>query len=209
MPPRPTLRIAEIFGSVQGEGLRQGQPTVFIRLAGCNLRCPFCDTKTARRGGRRMTPAGVVAAVVRLRRRWPADWADITGGEPMLQDLEPLVRGLRAEGLSVQVETNGTVFRPAPYDWITVSPKPPDYAVAPDFRSRAREVKLVVTPDLAYAVLKSLRRRFPENVPLILQPRSNSRTCGARAVRLLGRAMEEGKANIRLGVQLHRVLGAR
>jgi len=209
MPPPPTLRVAEIFGSIQGEGLRQGEATIFIRLAGCNLRCAFCDTKRAWRGGRAMSAARILAAVRRLGRRWPASWADLTGGEPMLQDIGPLVDGLRADGLSIQIETNGTVFRPLPFDWITVSPKPPAYAADPRLRLLASEVKVVVSRELTSAAVERLRAGYPERVPLILQPQSNAAWSREKARRLLGAALRAGAANIRLGFQLHRLLRCR
>jgi len=101
MPPRPTLRIAEIFPSLQGEGLRQGEPTIFVRFAGCTLRCDFCDTKYAWKGGREMSPGEVTEAVKGLRARFPAGWVSLTGGEPFLQNLRPLVRLLRKAGLKI------------------------------------------------------------------------------------------------------------
>ena len=208
MPPRPTLRIAEIFGSFQGEGLRAGEATIFVRLAGCNLRCPFCDTKGARRGGRPMSPGRVAAAALSLQRRWPASWVDITGGEPTLQDLGPLVDGLRAAGFSVQVETNGTGNLPPAVDWVSVSPKPPRYEAIPSLRGRASEVKLVATRDLTLAVVERLRREFPSRIPVVLQAQSNAPWSRAKAARLV-RAVRMGWTNVRLGLQLHRLYGFR
>ena len=64
MPQQPTLKIVEIFPSLQGEGLRQGEPTIFVRLAGCNLRCSFCDTKRAWGRGRARSVPDIMAEVV-------------------------------------------------------------------------------------------------------------------------------------------------
>jgi len=207
MPPRPMLRIAEIFASVLGEGLRLGEATIFVRLAGCNLRCSFCDTKSAWDGGRPATVARVLAAVRGLQKKRPASWVCLTGGEPMIQDIGPLVGRLRAEGWKVQIETNGTVRRPIPFDWITVSPKPPGYESDPRLRRRAREVKLIVTGELTLAAVRRLRTEFPVRVPIFLQPESNAEWSRAKAMRLFGRATGEGRPNIRLGVQLHKIFG--
>jgi organic radical activating enzyme len=204
-----TLKTIEIFASVQGEGLRQGEPTIFVRLAGCNLRCGFCDTKRAWRGGREMAVEKIVEEVGRLRRDYPTTWVCLTGGEPLAQDVRPLILRLRAEGYRVQIETNGT-FPPSPLaDWHSVSPKPPDYAVHPGFRKRAREVKLVVCRALNLDNIRTVRAAFPPTSPVILQPQSNARWSVKRAVELLEDASRAGLEGIRLSVQLHKVYGLR
>ena len=209
MPRPPTLKISEIFASFQGEGARQGEPTIFVRLAGCNLACGFCDTKSARRGGRPVSVAAIVARVAGLRNRFPAEWVCLTGGEPMLQDIGPLVSALRKAGFRVQIETNGTIFRPIPADRITLSPKPPGYAFDPSFRRRAAEVKLVVSRDLSLADVAGVRNSFPAATPVFLQPESNAAWSRARAARLAAAALRAGLRNVRLSVQLHKVYGMR
>jgi organic radical activating enzyme len=205
----PTLKTTEIFASVQGEGLRQGEPTIFVRLAGCNRRCGFCDTKQAWRGGREIPVERIVEEVSRLRRGFPAAWVCLTGGEPLAQDVGPLVRRLHGEGLKVQVETNGT-FPPDPAaDWITVSPKPPDYDFHPGFLKRAREVKLVVSRALTLDAVRTARAAFPPETPLILQPQSNAPWSRKKALKLLTDASRSGLGGIRLSVQLHKIYGLR
>ncbi len=206
---RPTLKTAEIFASVQGEGLRQGEPTIFVRLAGCNLRCAFCDTKRARRGGRSLAAAEIAADVERLRGNVPAAWVCLTGGEPLAQDVAPLVRRLKRSGLRVQVETNGTFPCPAGVDWLTVSPKPPAYAIRPALRARAREVKLVVSRGLTLDRVVRTRRAIPRAVPLILQPQDNAAWSVRKALALLEGAYRAGLRNLRLSLQLHKAIGVR
>jgi len=205
----PTLKTTEIFASVQGEGLRQGEPTIFVRLSGCNRRCGFCDTKKAWRGGRETPVEKIMEEVLRLRRGFPATWVCLTGGEPLAQDVRPLVRRLHEEGLKVQVETNGT-FPPGPgVDWITVSPKPPDYDFHPGFPERAREVKLVVCRTLTLDAVRTVRRSFPREVPLVLQPQSNAPWSRKKALKILEDACRAGLSDIRVSVQLHKVYGLR
>ena len=205
----PTLKTAEIFASVQGEGLRQGEPTIFVRLAGCNRRCGFCDTKKAWRGGRETPVERIVEKIGRLRLDSPTEWVCLTGGEPLAQDVGPLVRRLREEGLKVQVETNGT-FPPEPEaDWLTVSPKPPDYDVHPGFLKRSREVKLVVCRTLTLDTVRTMRAIFPPATPLILQPQSNTAWSRKKALMILQDAGRSGLTGIRLSVQLHKVYGLR
>ena len=112
------MLITEIFHSLQGEGYHSGMPAVFIRLGGCNLQCPFCDTPQ-RSGGSQMTEAAIVAEAT----RWKVPLAVVTGGEPSLQLTASLVSALQDKGFLVCVETNGTRPLPANVDWITLSPK--------------------------------------------------------------------------------------
>jgi len=207
MPRPPILRIAEIFPSFQGEGLRLGESTIFVRLAGCNLRCAFCDTKYAWEGGAEATAADVAERVGVIRRLWPAGWVAITGGEPCAQEIGGLIRRLRSAGLRVQIETNGTIYRPWPVDRLTISPKPPAWAYDARFRGRADEIKLVVTRALTPAVVARLRREFPARAPLILQPQSNAAWSRTRALRLAEEAIAEGLGDVRPGIQLHKVYG--
>ncbi len=209
MPQPPTLKISEIFSSIQGEGLRQGEPTIFIRFAGCNLKCSFCDTKFAWRGGSPYSAVRVVEKVRRLRERFPARWVCLTGGEPLLQDLKELVQLLKREKFKIQVETNATRYVPLPFDWITISPKPGKYAFDPEYKKRAREVKLVLTKDLRFKTIKKLRQAFPAKTPLLLQPQSNRRWCQKLALKLLDQSTAAGLENIRLSLQMHKILGTR
>ncbi len=121
-----TLEIHSIFYTIQGEGPFSGFPAIFIRLAGCNLQCPGCDTDyTSKR--QRMSVAEIYSYVTHLRLTLNiCPVIVITGGEPFRQNLEPLVKELAPMFYTVQIETNGTLEIP-PYvaAWATVvcSPK--------------------------------------------------------------------------------------
>jgi len=109
----------------------------------------------------------------------------------------------------VQIETNGT-FPPDPdADWLSVSPKPPGYAVHPGFRKRAREVKLVACRTLRLDDIRTVRAAFPATTPVILQPESSARWSMTKAVGLLEDANRAGLEGIRLSVQLHKIYGLR
>lgn len=101
------MKIAEIFSSLQGEGLYSGYPTIFIRLAGCNLSCSYCDTPASRQGGKEMNIDQIVKQVKNEKYRYVC----ITGGEPLLQRDEVIILSqklLMAEK-KVSIETNGTL----------------------------------------------------------------------------------------------------
>lgn len=111
------MRVNEIFYSLQGEGFHSGEAAVFVRLSGCNLKCPFCDTN--HEAGVQMSEEAIVSEV----RKYPARMVVVTGGEPSLQLSETLVDALHAHGKLVAVETNGTHPIPGNVDWVTLSPK--------------------------------------------------------------------------------------
>lgn len=110
-------KINEIFYSLQGEGMFAGTPAVFIRFAGCNLKCPFCDTK--HQEGKLMTDAEIIQEVS----KYPCHLVVLTGGEPTLQVDEGLCEGLQRAGKYIAIETNGTRDVPSNVNYITCSPK--------------------------------------------------------------------------------------
>ena len=125
------FRVNNIFYSLQGEGRNTGRAAVFVRFAGCNLRCPFCDTEFD--SYREMSDEDILAAIQSLTAsvQTPIPSGGVggrllivlTGGEPTLQVDEAFVDLLHQHGFEVAMESNGT--RPAPQnlDWLTVSPK--------------------------------------------------------------------------------------
>lgn len=117
-----SLKVAETFVSVQGEGRLSGAPSWFVRLSGCNLRCRWCDTKYAS-----WNPEGEARAIESLLEEAASSGvghAVVTGGEPMIfEGVGKLTRGLAQRGLHVTIETAGTVFRDVHADLMSVSPK--------------------------------------------------------------------------------------
>lgn len=207
MPQPHILKITEIFPSIAGEGLRSGEPTIFIRLAGCNLRCAFCDTKYSWEGGKSFSAEKIIETVRRIQRRFPADWVCLTGGEPLLQDVKPLVKKLKKEGFQIHIETNGTVHFPFSVDWLTLSPKPQAYGFAPEFTAKANEVKLVVSKELTLEVIQNLREKFPAQTPILLQPQSNRKWSMDMGIKLLKQTLNLGLKNIKISVQTHKIYG--
>jgi 7-carboxy-7-deazaguanine synthase len=118
------LRIAEVFRSIQGEGIWAGTPSVFVRVSGCNLRCFWCDTPYAS-----WSPEGPVMSIDEIihevqRLRDGADHVVLTGGEPMMFDaIVPLAIELKKIAMTITVETAGTVYQSLPCDLMSISPK--------------------------------------------------------------------------------------
>jgi 7-carboxy-7-deazaguanine synthase len=137
------MRIAEIYRSIQGEGLLTGTPSVFVRASGCNLRCWFCDTPYTswRPEGHDMTTDEIVAQV----EEWDTQHVVITGGEPMLfAELIPLCQRLQRIGRHITIETAGTLYLPVACELMSISPKfassaPPPKAEARWHRRHERE----------------------------------------------------------------------
>jgi 7-carboxy-7-deazaguanine synthase len=116
------MRIAEIYRSVQGEGLLTGVPSVFVRTSGCNLRCWFCDTPYTswQPEGGDVSTDEIVAQV----EEWDCPNVVVTGGEPMLfAELIPLCQRLHAIGRHITIETAGTLYLPVVCDLMSISPK--------------------------------------------------------------------------------------
>lgn len=148
------VEVSDVFYTIQGEGPFAGCPAVFVRLAGCNLQCPGCDTDyTSRR--KIMSPNALLTEVYkqytyRIMSRGPRKLVVITGGEPFRQNLTQAVEKLLSAGFQVQIETNGTIHDPDfCYDKveIVVSPKTginPYYRTLPNvsFKYVGRESEL-------------------------------------------------------------------
>lgn len=152
---QPMLEVHSIFYTIQGEGPFSGTPAVFIRLAGCNLQCPFCDTdyssdRTA------ISPEEIARSVMRQPLKG-GGLVVITGGEPFRQNIGPLLERLLLAGYYVQVETNGSLEPKFDLDllgtqldypsgvYIVVSPKTPK--IHPLFAEIAHAYKYVLSAD--------------------------------------------------------------
>jgi len=116
------MKIAELFYSVQGEGLLVGVPSVFVRTSGCNLRCQWCDS-----GYTSWEPEGEYRTIEEILAQvaaFPARHVVVTGGEPMIAgEIMDLCAALRQCGLHITIETAATVFKPVACDLASLSPK--------------------------------------------------------------------------------------
>lgn len=108
--------VVEIFCSIQGEGFYTGTPANFVRLAGCNLSCDFCDTR--KEATEDLTPTEIIS-----RLNPDVNTVVLTGGEPCIHQLTELVSHLRKDKFRIHMETNGTMPLPSGIDYVAVSPK--------------------------------------------------------------------------------------
>jgi len=163
--------INEIFYSLQGEGFLAGVPSVFVRLAGCPLRCKWCDTKYAweQTSGQDYSIAKIVQAVLRKSawgrltaespgQQWPCKFVVVTGGEPMINsDLPQLVQELKAADKHITIETAGIAFIPdLACDLMSISPKLSNSAPTAEDRSQKTEIRRQKFLRLDIAVLREL-----------------------------------------------------
>lgn len=167
-----TLPVMEAFFTVQGEGLYTGQAAYFIRLAGCDVGCAWCDVKES--WDMAMYPRLEVEAIVAEAARHPARIAVITGGEPLMHDLGPLTEALLRAGFRTHAETSGA--HPFSGEWhhVCLSPKKFKPALPEAFR-RADELKVIVfnKHDLQWAEEQAARAR--PGCILFLQPEWDKR----------------------------------
>jgi len=191
------LQVSEIFYSIQGEGYWTGTPAVFVRLAGCNLNCRFCDTDYSLKFLASVDE--IVAQVRELGGACPT--VVLTGGEPLAQtESSALIDGLRADGRRVHIESNGTIPVDLPRDvWLTVSPKE---RLHPAMARRANEVKLIVDGRVPDEWLASFDGR---DVPVFLQPEGNKPANVTTALAAAKAAPER----YRLSLQTHKFIGVR
>jgi len=135
------MRIAEIFYSVQGEGVLVGVPSVFVRTSGCNLRCSWCDTPYTS-----WKPEGDELALDEIERRaaeYGARHVVITGGEPMIAPgIAELTRRFHARGMHITIETAGTVFAGVQCDLMSISPKLTNSTPEGPFRAQHERLRL-------------------------------------------------------------------
>ncbi len=205
MRERCTLKINEIFHSFQGEGARVGKAAIFLRLAGCSLHCPYCDTKEAWNSGTEMLPTEIGRVIEKHLLSFPGAQVVFTGGEPLEQDLSVMVDLLKSRGCFLAIETHGGLFQPLPIDWWTVAPKDvTDYSIHPQLIPHINEIKLIVNKNLTLGVLAKLRQTTPA-VPFFLQPDETNENRYEDTYHLFKQCQEAGLVDVRCGIQLHRI----
>lgn len=209
MIPRPSLKITEIFHSIQGESTRAGQPCVFIRLTGCPLRCTWCDTEYAFYGGTRMS----VETIVRQVRAYECPLVEVTGGEPLHQpDSLVLLHQLCEAGLHVMLETSGAldISRVDERVSIILDVKCPGSGMTDRMRwdnlghvSGKDEIKFVLKDRADYEWAREIVQHYAleERCPVHFSP-----VFGALHLPSLAEWILEDRLPVRLQLQLHKMI---
>lgn len=218
------LSIIEIYRSIQGESTFAGLPCTFVRLAGCNLRCSWCDSEYTFSGGKKMEPDAVFAEVQRLS---PDGLVEITGGEPMLQERElvPFMQRLIDSGYQVLIETSGErplANVPKQVHKI-IDVKCPDSGEGNTFNienltalTKNDEIKFVIASQLDYDFARDFTRqhRLDKKVnSVIFSPAFRKDATGARDAShclispcQIADAIVKDGLNVRLGLQIHKFI---
>lgn len=194
-----SYKLVEIFESLQGEGRNTGRPCVFVRFAGCNLACPWCDTDVRERFS--MTLEELLAEIASYK----AKTVVLTGGEPTLIDGAPeLIAALKAAGYFIAVETNATVDAPwlQFVDYVACSPK----AEFPDKieLKKANEVRVVASDDRAVEFCRKVKEIIEADDYYVSPCDHDGEIDFATAKSVLSKL--DGWS---LSVQLHKILGFR
>ena len=204
-----TLKVVEIFPTLQGEGPFVGHPSVFVRLGGCNLACDFCDTEFE--AFEAMQTPSLVESIVQTAAGL-RDLVVITGGEPLRQNIVPLCEALLAKGLRVQIETNGTLWRPLPEGVnIVCSPKVTDgryHTLRPDLLARVDALKFIVSAEAGdYHDIGDVGQGTADRaIPIYVQPMDayDHAKNAANVAHVLALAQTHG---YRLSTQMHKIWG--
>jgi 7-carboxy-7-deazaguanine synthase len=210
------LRVSELFYSIQGESTRAGLPCLFIRLAGCNLRCNYCDARyTWEEAGTPMEAAEILAWV----ERFPGVMVEITGGEPLMQTgVYPLMQALIDAGRPVLLETNGSLpLNGVPEGvGIIMDIKCPNSGMAahnlPDnctlLKERSRrgcrdEIKFVLSSEADFHWARAMveRKQLADSMPVLFSP-----VHPRLAPTTLAQLLLDHRLPVRLQLQLHTLL---
>jgi organic radical activating enzyme len=159
--------VMESFYSLQGEGIYAGVPAFFIRLAGCDVGCSWCDVKDS--WSTAGYPKVKVEDLVQQATESGTEVVVITGGEPLLYDLTELTRAIQAAGLRTHLETSAAHPWSGSWDWVCLSPKRFKLPIPENYRF-ADELKMIIVNKQDYIWAKELAREVRPSCELLLQP---------------------------------------
>ncbi len=195
------LAIVETFHSIQGEGAWAGTNAFFIRLAGCDVGCPWCDTKIS--WSQKPHPRRSIADLVAEAKAAHPTFVVVTGGEPLMHDLTPLTTALHQADLRIHLETSGAHPESGQFDWVTLSPKPFKPPLMKIY-DRVNELKVVIAQpeDLSWAEQQS--QLTSDAAIRYLQPEWNSPASQNLVFEYILQ-----HSTWRMSLQTHKLLGVR
>ena len=156
----------EAFYTLQGEGMYSGQAAYFIRLGGCDVGCVWCDVKESWEAGAH--PEVEVSEIIQMAQANPGKLAVITGGEPLMYNLDKLTESLKSAGFQTNIETSGAHPLTGNWDWICFSPKKYK-APLPMFYAAAHELKVIIFNNSDFAFAEKHAALVNKNCKLFLQ----------------------------------------
>lgn len=157
----------EHFYTLQGEGFHQGKAAYFIRLGGCDVGCVWCDVKDSWDASRH--PQYTIEHIISNVKNTPAGLVVITGGEPLMHNLDALTTALKAAGLQTNIETSGAHPLSGHWDWICLSPKK-FKAPLPEILPYANELKVVIFNKTDFEWAEQYAAQVTPGCKLYLQP---------------------------------------
>ena len=159
--------VMEMFYSLQGEGYHQGRAAYFIRLAGCDVGCVWCDVKESWDASKH--PVLSIEEIVSSALAHPGRLAIITGGEPLLYNLDALTTALKKAGFEINMETSGSSPMSGKWDWVCLSPKK-FKAPLTESIAAASELKVVIFNKHDFEWAETYAQQVPASCKLYLQP---------------------------------------
>jgi len=162
-----TLPVMEHFYTIQGEGFHQGKAAYFIRLAGCDVGCVWCDVKDSWDAAKH--PQLTIDTLQLKVKATPAEIVVITGGEPLMHNLDSLTHTLQSAGLKTNIETSGAHPLSGSWDWICLSPKK-FKAPLPGILPLAHELKVVIFNNSDFEWAETYAKQVSPQCKLYLQP---------------------------------------
>lgn len=194
-----TLPVMEHFYTLQGEGFHQGRAAYFIRLAGCDVGCVWCDVKDSWEEEKH--PRISISALLEAVKQTPAKMVVITGGEPLMHNLDMLTKTLRDAGLHTHIETSGAYPLSGTWDWICLSPKK-FKAPLREMLSEANELKVIIFNKSDFAWAEQHAAQVKADCRLYLQPE------WSKAAEMTPLMVDYIKANPQweLSLQLHKYI---
>lgn len=162
-----TLPLMEAFYTIQGEGAYRGQAAYFIRLGGCDVGCHWCDVKES--WDVEKFPKTPVTDIVEEASQHAGRLAVITGGEPLMHNLDELCRQLKQNGFRTNIETSGAHPLSGEWDWICFSPKK-FKAPLPEIYQEAHELKVIIYNKSDFKWAETFAQKVQPDCKLFLQP---------------------------------------